>query len=285
MSNAPMPEILIVLVIYNEDYKTCLSYLALLKCIKEYTDENISLLIYDNSTSPSTIAQEDCFNFIKYYHNPSNPGVSAAYNYGYLLAKERNIYWLLLLDQDTNLPANSILEYKNQINNFRDILIFAPVLRTREYIISPSLYKYRRGFALKEINFGLNSLENIRPLNSGLCFNLEVFEKVNGYNENIKLDFSDFDFMRRVAKYYNSFVVIPIEASHLLSSVDERLQSAKIRYKFYCSGAVNSIIHKIDFFTLGLVSLLRGLKLSLKFKNLGFLSIYWQYFICKKVLK
>ena len=43
------------------------------------------------------------------------------------------------------------------------------------------------------------------PVNSGACIRLSAFEKVEGYNKDIRLDFADFDFFSRMAVLYDFF--------------------------------------------------------------------------------
>jgi rhamnosyltransferase len=276
-------KILIVLVVYGEDFSKSITYTSL-KANFDKGTENFGLVVYDNSAKNSQSNIDVELAYSEYFHNQNNPGVSAAYNYGWKVAKAKGFDWLLLLDQDTNLPENGLQIYKESIKSFPDVLIHAPILKNELLIISPSAYKYRRGFALKEISPGKYSLANIRPLNSGLCLNIAVLDAVGGYNEKIRLDFSDFDFMRRAAFKFNHFVVIPLIGKHQLSSLNETFDQAVLRYMFYCNGGRNSIIIFIDYIFLGIVCFLRGLKLTLKFKSLRFLIVYWQFFICKKAL-
>ena len=52
---------------------------------------------------------------IHYISDPTNPGVSKAYNVGFELARQLNKKWLLLLDQDTVFPDRRPLESMRHI--------------------------------------------------------------------------------------------------------------------------------------------------------------------------
>ncbi|MBC7914108.1 MAG: hypothetical protein H7Y07_08295 [Pyrinomonadaceae bacterium] len=269
--------ILVLLPVYKQNYILSPAYQSILnnfRAVKARSELDLAISIYDNSplASENKVVVEGLPIF--YYHDSDNPGVSKAYNYGYQQAKKLDFDWVLLMDQDTTLTGFGLMEYIKSIKMYPEILIHAPILKSGQLIISPSKYKFRRGFALKNIKPGIKRLGEIVPLNSGMCIKLSVFESVNGYNEKICLDFSDFDFIRRVSKKIKHFVVMPLVNNHALSSIDETYESSKIRYIYYCNGAYHSRISRIDPFIFGWVIFLRGLKLSLKFKSFAFFHIF-----------
>jgi GT2 family glycosyltransferase len=278
-------KILVVLVVYEQDYLNTTAYKTLVSnSIKDVGCE-ISVFVYDNSLKAiKEHANTTESFFVKYCHDPANSGVSKAYNSGYQYAKELGFEWLILLDQDTALKDDSIAQYVASIKSHPEILIHAPVLKSSHTIISPSKYKYRRGFAIGDISPGIHPLGCIVPLNSGMCISINVFEKIGIYNEKIRLDFSDFDFIRRVSVKVKRFALMPVVYEHALSSNDETCKSAITRYKFYCNGARHSIITNSDVFILAAAALMRGIKLTLKFKKPAFLSIFYNQYILRKEL-
>lgn len=277
--------ILIVLVIYKSDYYETDAYQSLIRNLTHHPAKHrTGIFIYDNSPliNPNTF-QIPGVNQV-YHHDPSNPGVSKAYNQGYRYAKKNKYNWLLLMDQDTVLNNNGLDNYINSIKTFPDILIHAPILKSGDLIISPSKYKFRRGFVLKSIMPGIHPLGTKVPLNSGMCLNIKIFDEIGLYNEKIRLDFSDFDFIRRISTKIKQFVLMPVSYRHSLSSENETLESAITRYKFYCDGAYYSVINFSDIWILGLVAFMRGTKLALKFKKVVFFRIFYHYYILRKKL-
>jgi rhamnosyltransferase len=276
-------KILIVLVIYKSDYNETDAYQSLIRNLTHYPAKyRIGLFIYDNSPLINTKSfQIHGVNQV-YQHDSSNPGVSKAYNQGYEYAKHNGYNWLILMDQDTVLNNDGLDNYIHSIKAFPDILIHAPILKSGDLIISPSKYQFRRGFILKDIKPGVHSLGKKAPLNSGMCLNIKVFNEIGLYNEKIRLDFSDFDFIRRISKKIKQFVLMPVNYRHSLSSENETLESSIIRYKFYCDGAYYSVLNFNDIWMLGLVAFMRGIKLAVKFKKGIFLRIFYNHYILRK---
>jgi len=286
MSKSINSRILFVLVIYKQTYTDTIAYKALSRNFQNpdrCQNLKLGVYIYDNSPSADIDSQPTISNIaMVYHHDPTNSGVSKAYNSGYRYAEENGYDWLILLDQDTAIADDGLSIYVESIHKYPDALIHAPILKSDKAIISPSKYKFRRGFPLKSVEPGVKDFKSMVPLNSGMCINVKIFKDIAQYNERIRLDFSDFDFIRRVSKKVKNFVLMPLISVHSLSSEDETYESAIVRYRFYCNGAYHSIITKFDSFLFGLVVLLRGSKLAVKFKSYTFLNLFFNYYILKK---
>ena len=65
--------------------------------------KRLNLLVYDNGPKKQSSEEEIKYgNFdISYKHDPTNPGISKAYNEGIGFATKHGADWILLLDQDT----------------------------------------------------------------------------------------------------------------------------------------------------------------------------------------
>jgi hypothetical protein len=99
------------------------------------------LLIYDNSSTPRAeppIGIRGC----QYTHNSDNGGTAAAYEAAVDIASTRDIQWLLLLDQDTQLPADFLdqagLEEVPVSGQQRAVAMVPWVRHGRGVIISPN---------------------------------------------------------------------------------------------------------------------------------------------------
>ncbi len=68
---------------------------------------------------------------------------------------------------------------------------------------------------------------------------LEAFHEVGGYNEKVKLDFSDFQFIERFRKVYKTFYVIDIICEQDFSDDEISLPTQAKRFRYYCEGARN----------------------------------------------
>lgn len=277
-------DVLIVIVIYDIKVKESQTINTLFESwshFKNNDTDKIDLIVYDNSYSRSDFNDFNRDNVdVIYIHNALNPGVSKAYNESALIAKEKKKKYIIILDQDTSLPKNFLLEYISAINFYKGYAIYAPKLIDKNMLISPCKYLYKRGINLKDVNEGINDLKNINFLNSGLLIDLDAYMDVDGYDESIRLYFSDFVFIDKIRKKYDLYVLINCELNHSLSSNDySKLCDSKIRFKYYCEGAKqasNNWKSWIQYFiTVGL----RSFKMSKRLDSIDFVKIFMVNFI------
>ena len=270
--------ILFILVIYKRKLNESDSFISLVNSLKN-THVNVDIFIYDNSPSSMILDEElsgENWN-IHYVHDKTNPGVSKAYNEGFKLGKKLNKKWLLLLDQDTKLPNNAITKYCKAVQDNNEYSLFAPILvSTNGTIYSPCNYFFKRGFPMKSIEIGLMNARRKSLLNSGLLISIDIFEKVGGYNERLKLDFSDFDFIDRYRKISGQFFIINTECIHELSSNEEDFDSSITNFTRYCKGLKIYIVADFDSFCLFCITLIRACKLSFRFRNIDFISVFFR---------
>ncbi|MCM4150242.1 glycosyltransferase family 2 protein [Arenibacter sp. N53] len=268
-----LESLLIIIVIYNRALEDCESFQSVLQMTEKESD--INLYIYDNSKLPQKINDTQGVSMV-YNHDSNNSGVSRAYNQGAFHAQKTNKKWILLLDQDTTLPSNILKEYKSSIDRHPDIKLFVPILLLENNrIFSPCVYKFKRGFHPKSINVGVNSLNQLTPVNSGMLINLDSFLNVGGYNDKIKLDFSDFQFIERFRQKYSDFYVLNTTCRQDFSNDEVSYSSQINRFRYYCNGARNidkpSFIDKCQY---GTIVFLRAIMLTIKYRKLRFLLIF-----------
>lgn len=271
--------ILFILVIYKKRLNESDSFTSLVDSLKN-THLNIDIFIYDNSPS-AMILQEELSGGnwkIHYVHDETNPGVSKAYNEGFRLGKKMNKKWLLLLDQDTKLPKDAIIKYCRALQDNGEYSLVAPILvSTNGIIYSPCNYFFKRGFPMKSIEIGLVKARRKSLLNSGLLISMDIFEKVGGYNEKLKLDFSDFEFLDRYRKISDQFFIINTECIHELSSNEEDMRLSITNFTRYCKGLKIYIVADFDSFCLLCITLIRACKLSFRFRSIDFISVFCRY--------
>jgi rhamnosyltransferase len=270
-------DILFVIVLYKIGLEQSQSYRSMLSSLQN-AGAAMDLLVYDNSpvckALPTGIPAG--INII-YVNDNKNSGVSKAYNYGAGVAKELGKKWVLLLDQDTDFPAHSVETYISAIAKYPQEKLFAPIMCVSETrIISPCRFKLMRGFTVSYVDVGINSLVDYSVINSGMLINVEAFFKNNGYNELIKLDFSDHDFVKRFKKTVTDrFVIINLKVYHQLSSETKNsLTTDQIRFDYYLSGAKNISATIPEVACLKVNALLRSFKLSVVHKNVSFLAVF-----------
>ena len=223
--------ILPIVVLYNVDFHETNVYSTLLS---QYGEGRV--LIYENSPEP----QNQCYESeqVLYYHNPQNGGVSGAYNYGADVARcLGDVDFILLLDEDTCFEPDYLSVMQKAIGANPNLNLFVPqVLYAGNRPFSPirrGIHK-SRGAVLSE---GAYSLKDYLPVNSGACIRLSAFEKVEGYNKDIRLDFADFDFFSRMAVLYDSFYCVGSTEYQSFSNEEKQTDKLYRRYTFYIEGA------------------------------------------------
>ncbi len=272
-----------IIVLYNSKLEDSLTFQALRDSLL-YTNNQILLIVYDNTINSQIISDSlrDSFpGTIIYIHDKSNPGVSKAYNEAAKIATSKQLTWILLFDQDTNFGKDALSYYLNAILTTNEQII-APVLRdiTESNTYSPCLYQYKRGFWLKKINYGNSSFKNINFLNSGMCINLNLFNSVGGFNEGIKLYFSDFDFFARVYKVRKTYLQLDYVLIHSMES--NTMESSDIsarRFRIYMKSvsevsSFDNLYGKMVYF---FWAFLRACKMALIFRDTRFINIFFNY--------
>ena len=272
-----------ILVLFQKKLSESFTFQSIQQISKD-SNISIDLIIYDNSPEKMVdISQNDYPNFnIICYHDKSNPGISKAYNEGHKIAKKLNKKWIVLFDQDTKFTEELFVNYFNAANNNPDIFLYAPILMDQDIILSPCRYLLKRGFRLKNIKPGSQPLKRIGILNSGMFISTSAFEHTGGYNEKIKLDFADFEFLERFRKNYKYFYLLNVRCKHQFASVSDQNKEMIInRYKIFCNSAIHFSTNFFQYIILMFWAFSRGIKLIVKQHSLIFLLIFFKYYLMK----
>jgi len=220
-----------IVVLYNVDFHESNVYRTLLSHYPK-----LRVLLYENSPMPQNKCYES--DVVCYYHDSQNGGVSAAYNYGASIAKHlSDIDAVLLLDEDTKFEADYISILQMALSAHSDISLFVPQIL---YACSLPFSPIRRGFRWKrweKLPEGVYKLDDYLPVNSGACIRLSAFEQVGGYNEDIRLDFADFDFFSRLGLVSDTFYRVGSVAHQSFSNDETETGKLFRRYQFYIEGA------------------------------------------------
>ena len=258
-------KIAVVVVIYNEQIGNVKSYQSLLKyCVPE------DVLIYDNSRS----AQENPYGF-HYLHDPSNPGVSKAYNYAASQAISKSYSHLLILDSDSEFPKDALETYRKAARKNPNRLILPQVVADGK-VISPFWFKWGKSWYGEHIKEGKLEFWQIAAINSGTLIPLFEFEKTKGYDENIPLDWSDIAFCRQLGRLNIGGVKLPMQIKHDLSESNlSSWELAKFRFKTYMLGMkATPAKHLFEALLMVIWAKLKALKLVWRYKSFWFLLHY-----------
>lgn len=215
--------ILPVIVIYQCELSEAASYKSLLN--DAYWRE---IAVYDNSPQSADTSTWD--KRIIYHSDPLNGGLSKAYNWAAAVAREKGYSHLLLLDQDTVFPPQAVGVYRDGL---QEAGMFAPQVETMQGLnLSPVAIGgwYPRAFAMKP---GRYPLREFQPINSGMCVPLDLYHRCGGYNDKVWLDFSDYEFGRRLRKIADDFRLMDLTVKQNYSGEVVNVAQKLKRYKCY----------------------------------------------------
>ena len=198
-----------VVVLYNpeEDY---------INNINSYIEDIDLLYVIDNSSKKNIIPKSKK---IKYIYNNENLGVAKALNMAANLAIKNNYKWLLTMDQDTKINKNVIKEMKKYIethNTSKDSII-VPWHNTKLDVTKSK----------DKIDYPLV------VMTSGNLVNLDIYQKLGGYNEDYFIDGIDMEYCLKSKK--NGYRVVRlnnIEIDHNLGDISYHTFLGK---KYMCS--------------------------------------------------
>jgi GT2 family glycosyltransferase len=194
--------ILSVIVLYNCELAQSKSFASLLEILKTNPEpaKYFSLLLYDNSPQPQSHMVSADFP-VHYIHDPSNGGLASAYNVALDRAESEEREWLLLLDQDTSLTTEFILELIETTTNLHaqtQVAAVVPKLRVNGRIDSPVadfLALVRQQFSPPEpaMNEDLVGIQHQRlsAYNSGSTLRVSALRSAGGFPAEFWLDFLD----------------------------------------------------------------------------------------------
>ena len=158
------------------------------------------LLIFDNSPQSHRVVID--FDFpVLYKHNPANPGLAGAYNFALDLAEEGGFEWLLLLDQDTSLVREFILELIERIDLLTgrpDVASIVPKLLVNGVVFSPAAHfieqlrhQYKRSnHAVAPDAVGVQQ-RRVFAYNSGAAHRVSALRAIGGFPQEFWLDYLD----------------------------------------------------------------------------------------------
>lgn len=190
-----------VIVIYKTSIDEAASYNTLIK-----PSGIEAFLVYDNSPASYAQKQFDLPPEATYVRDVNNSGLSGAYNMGAALARQKGYKRVLLLDQDTVFAPDTWSEYQKHIDYPG---ITAPVIITNQGCnFSPVDITGLNLKAAVAAKPGEISLYARALANSGCCIPISLYEKAGGYNEKVRLDFADFQFLIYVRKHFSKALLL-----------------------------------------------------------------------------
>jgi GT2 family glycosyltransferase len=197
----PASSILAVVVLYRCELAHSQSVSSLFRILREHPElaRHFSPLLYDNSPEPQENTMQATLP-VDYVHDPSNRGLATAYNFALERAEAEQRAWLLLLDQDTVLTEEFLLELVESARTLygqAQVGAIVPKLLVRGAIYSPEenflhqvRHQYRSLRTVKKDAVGVQQ-GHLNAYNSGATLRVSAMRAVGGFPLQFWLDYLD----------------------------------------------------------------------------------------------
>lgn len=187
------------------------------------------VLIYDNSPLEDLSGLYPGWSYVS---DPTNRGLATAYNYALSQAKLLGAEWLLLLDQDSNLPNDFLTNLQSELASCdKDSKIAAVV---------PLVFSGRRQVSPVRPLLGLDrpytstrsaTFAWLTAINSASAIRVSFMDFVGGFTNDFSLDYLDHWLFRKIHDTGHSVYVSNTRIEHNLSVANFNQGLEIIRYK------------------------------------------------------
>ncbi len=191
-----------VIVLYGRSPSESQSLCSLLEFIQSSPSRAryFSLIIYDNSPQRHSF-EPPIGPSVVYRHDPSNPGLAAAYNFALAQAEENQEKWLLLLDQDTSPSLTywtELIACVGTLNAQQQVGVIVPKLVENGKLLSPEAHfidqiRHQYRDSSSPVSRSLAGVQENRLVayNSGATFRVSALRSIGGFPEEFWLDYLD----------------------------------------------------------------------------------------------
>lgn len=228
------PKILVVLVIYKVRVQDSPTYQSLLDAgLLGVSVSHFAVLVYDNSPQMQVSITLDAPR-LQYIHDPANGGLAAAYNQALKVAITGGFEWLLLLDQDTTLPAkyfSAVCDAAAELAGDHTVSAIVPKVKSGEKLVSPS--EVLPGWRLRPIPSGHGGLCDLKltAINSGTVIRTSFVCQLGGFNSDFWLDCLDHWLFTALHAAKKRLYVLDAVITHDLSVLDYNNNISITRYQ------------------------------------------------------
>lgn len=205
--------ITIIIVLFKKKISESISYIKLSEYLTN-SSLKYNLIIYNNSPE-ITIEPIDEITIINSNKNGKLP---EAYNFALNTAIQNNSKWLLLLDQDTEITNEYIIELEKTINtiNGNKIVAIVPKLVDNETLLSP---KTISKFGWWENDIKNNGVQSGRVVafNSLSLLKVDFLKNLGGFSKKYPLDMLDHWYYNQIYLQKKKVYVLDSFIQHSLS--------------------------------------------------------------------
>jgi glycosyltransferase involved in cell wall biosynthesis len=227
--------ILAVIVLYKLAPQDSESYQSLLQSAARLSFEALDLriVLYDNT--PKSAEPHEFPSHVRYIASASNSGLATAYNLALQMALDQGYDWLLTLDQDTNLPFDTLalfLDALSEIDDHPYVAAVVPRIRASGRIVSPNYFVAGAWPRWFPSTFTGIPDKDVYAFNSGSLLRTAALRQVGGYSPWFWLDNSDSYIYRQLSKFGKRvYIAGALEVDHDFSMLNLQKRVSPERYR------------------------------------------------------
>lgn len=233
----------ILVIMYKIKISDCQTINSLLRCINS---DDITLYVWDNSPEPFLsynknfhIKYVNYFDNFEYFGNGKNHKLSEVYNrIGDKFLKSNSYDYLIILDHDSTLNENFLMNLKKEIIDYDKPNLITPIAKNIEtgLIISPKSFVSRDKWRPTSLplckNYhtpGPKKTDNFFAIGSGLTISNETWNDGLRFDENLNIYGVDSEFCIDYSKLYNSYLLSKNTILHDVSSPEKDNLTERVR--------------------------------------------------------
>jgi GT2 family glycosyltransferase len=197
---------------------------------------DVEILLFDNT--PNSSDPGPLPNGVQYESAGRNAGLAEAYNRALDVAGIHGCSWLLLLDQDTTLPAGFLSSLRAQIERHGtdpEVVALIPVVRSGGEVVSPKRVVFSGLRTISEHVFGIQKSE-VAAINSGVALRCDFVRSVGGFNRAYWLDYLDHWLFHQIYARGKKVALWNCTLEHHLSVQNYRQDITATRYRSIIAG-------------------------------------------------
>lgn len=216
---AAVVRVFAIVVLYRATPADSRAFQSLQEAIRRLSSEHLYLktLLYDNTPGgcdPGSLPED-----VRYEAARQN-GLADAYNRALAIALHEECNWLLILDQDTALPADFLshmIRYATDLNSDERIGAIVPHMLDAGRRVAPVCIRYW-GVSYLSSDFEGTSRREVHATNSATLFRVSALKQVGGYSPYFWLDYVDgYMFHQLYLHGMKVFVAKDVQVNHQLS--------------------------------------------------------------------
>ncbi|MGI8952519.1 MAG: hypothetical protein ACR2FN_13155 [Chitinophagaceae bacterium] len=271
--------IYILVVLYNKSLQTSDTLQGLLQSSVIIKNINASVMVWDNSATPSLNNSDIAFlkqKFIFLYHHcPANKPLSYVYNNIIEKVSAHEQYkYLVLLDDDSKISSGYFQELSDVIQSTNNADIILPIAQNNNVIISPAKLFFVKGNYFKSIENGFYK-GNLLAINSGMAISISFIKRYNFKYDSRLLSYGTDNYImnfanKKKAKYY--IMNSSFEHDYNFYNIKDFKKKAEVFSQIKQANKIAFSSNIIQSILISVYNLMASFKNAIKFRSLKFFS-------------